>query len=74
MPEEERKYWVSRTTVLQNELKDPAFIFACNAAIEANNRHNAGEEFTWIDLLPVKLSAAVSCSLSYMNDVEFKNG
>lgn len=72
LPEEERKFWASRSLTLLNEIKDPALIFACNAAIEAHDRYKAGEKFTWIDLLPTKLSAVVSCSLAYMNGVEFK--
>ena len=63
----ELDFWMCRTTALQHEIKDPAFFFHCNAAIEAHRRYKSGEEFDWIDLLPVRLSAAISGSLAYMN-------
>ena len=69
---EETAQKISAAETLIKEIKDPALIFACNAAIEAHKRYKAGEEFTWIDLLPVKLAAAIYCSLAYMNGVEFK--
>ncbi len=69
----EKEFWVSRSTALQKEIKDPAFMFFCNAVVEAHRRYKAGKEFDWIDLLPVKLAAAVYCSVAYMDGVELKN-
>lgn len=68
------EYWMNRSTALQHEIKNPALLFHCNAAVEAHRRYKAGEEFDWIDLLPVKPSAAISCSLAYMDGVELTNG
>ncbi|MBD3304223.1 hypothetical protein GF343_03690, partial [Candidatus Woesearchaeota archaeon] len=70
----EQDYWMSRSTALQHEIKDLALLFHCQAAIEAHRRYKAGEKFDWIDLLPVKPSAAISCSLAYMDGVEFSSG
>lgn len=68
----ELDFWMHRGTALQHEIKNPALLFHCHAAIEAHRRYKAGEEFDWIDLLPVKPSAAISCSLAYMAGVELK--
>ncbi|MBW3001929.1 hypothetical protein KY338_02070 [Candidatus Woesearchaeota archaeon] len=70
----ELDFWMIRSTGLQREIKDPAFLFFCTAAIEAHRRYRAGDEFEWIDLLPVKPSAAIGCSLAYMDGVELTNG
>jgi hypothetical protein len=70
---EEQEFWKRHNPALQREIKDPTFLFACKAIIEANKRCKAGEEFTWIDLLPVKVAAAIYCSVAYMGGVEFKN-
>gem|GEM_PF-4322354 len=72
--DEEQDYWMRRGTALQHEIKNPALLFHCHATIEAHRRYKAEEEFDWIDLLPVKPSAAISCSLAYMNGVEFSLG
>lgn len=68
----EREFWMRRSLALGREIKDPAFLFHCNAVIEASKKYKAGEEFTWIDLLPPKLASAICCSLAYMGGVEFK--
>jgi hypothetical protein len=67
-------FQMRRSAALQHEIKSPALLFHCHAAIEAHRRYVAGEEFDWIDLLPVKPAAAISCSLAYMDGVELKNG
>lgn len=73
LPEEQRKIEERRMYVtLSKKDHNPAYLFCCKASIEAYERNQAGDEFTWIDLLPTKLAAAVSCSLAYMNGVEFK--
>ena len=74
-PEEERAWRTNHAyKTLNGKIKNPAYLFRCKATIDAFERHLAGDDFTWIDLLPTKLSAAVSCSLAYMNGVELKPG
>ncbi len=77
LPEEERllrrRTGIGGTDPLQRKITNPARLFHNKAIVEAYERNRAGDEFTWIDLLPPKLSAAVCCSLAYMNGVEFKS-
>ena len=73
LPEEERKWKMANSySILMRKINSPASIFCCKASIEAFERNEAGDKFTWIDLLPVKLASAIYCSLAYMNGVKFK--
>lgn len=71
---EEERTWreAHASQTLIRKIKNPAYLFCCKASIDAFERNRAGDEFTWIDLLPPKLASAIYCSLAYMNGVEFK--
>ncbi len=73
-PEGEREWRIAHASqILNRKITNPASLFCCKASIDAYERNRAGDEFTWIDLLPSKLASVISCSLAYMNGVEFKN-
>jgi len=80
LPEEEQKFKelhgsLSGRTPLDRKITNPALLFYYKATIEAFERYNAGDkEFTWLDLLPVKLSATIYSSLAHMNGVELSSG
>lgn len=73
-PEEEQLYRRrSCQEILRRKIENPALLFRHKAVIEAFERYRAGDEFTWLELLPPKLAAAIGCSVAYMDGVEFKN-
>ena len=74
IPEEKkilRRYSPTGYDPLTRKIKNPALLFRHKATIDAYERYRAGDEdFTWIDLLPVKLGATIYCSVAYMGGVE----
>jgi hypothetical protein len=55
------------------KIRDPAYLFHCEATVEAYELWRAGnKDFTWVDLLHPKLAAAIQSSLAHMNGVQIK--
>ncbi|MBW3004237.1 hypothetical protein KY310_00180 [Candidatus Woesearchaeota archaeon] len=79
LPEEEQEFrrihgsYPSGQDPLSRKIQNPALLFYYQATIDAYERHRAGDkDFTWIDLLPVKLASIMKCSLAHMGGAKLK--
>jgi hypothetical protein len=56
--------------IARNKITDRSMLYWTKAVIEANDRHKAGEQFTWIDLLDHNFADVIYATLAPMKGVE----